>query len=326
MPQTTDWERFIGRRLKLRDLHVFAVVAQSGSMAKAAAQLGVTQPTVSEIIADLEKAVGVRLLDRGPHGVEPTIYGQVLLKGGKVAFDEIKQSIQNIQFLADPTMGELRVGCPESLAAAILPPIVQRLAAEHPGVTLHLDATVNPTPDMKALRERAVDLVLARINPPVIEDTRDLNIEVLFDDELVVVAGAESQWAGRNKVDPAELVNAPWVMTPTGLATQLIGDAFKSEGLDVPNVQLVTFSLLLRAQLVATNEFITVLPRSVLALSAAHFPMEVLPVDLSVQPWPVAIISLKERSLTPVAELFIDRLRAYAKSITAEDSPKSKSA
>ena len=326
MPQTTDRERHIGRRLKLRDLRIFAMVAEHRSMAKAAAKLGVTQPTVSEIIAGLEQAVGVRLLDRGPHGVEPTIYGQALLKGGKVAFDEIKQSIQKIQFLSDPTVGELRVGCPESLAAAILPPIVQRLAAENPGVTLHLDATVNPTPDMKALRERAVDIVLARINPPVIEQTNDLSIEVLFDDELVVVAGAHSRWAGRSRIDPAELVDAPWVMTPTGLATALIGAAFKSRGLDVPNVQLVTFSLLLRAQLLATNEFITVLPRSVLALSAERFPMEVLPVDLSMQPWPVAIIRLKERSLTPVAELFIERLRDYAKSVTRGVSSPIKSA
>ena len=66
------------RRLKLRDLHVYFTVVQCGSMAKAAAELGVAQPTVSENIDDLEHTFGVRLLDRGARGVEPTMYGTAL--------------------------------------------------------------------------------------------------------------------------------------------------------------------------------------------------------------------------------------------------------
>lgn len=72
MLKKIDWDRQIGRRLRLRDLHVFLTVAQSGSMAKAATQLGVSTPTVSEVIADLEHGLGVRLLDRSSKGVEPT--------------------------------------------------------------------------------------------------------------------------------------------------------------------------------------------------------------------------------------------------------------
>ena len=69
MPRIVQWERQIGRRLRLRDLFVFSTVVKNGSMAKAAAQLDVTTPSVSEIIADLEHALGVRLLDRSPQGV-----------------------------------------------------------------------------------------------------------------------------------------------------------------------------------------------------------------------------------------------------------------
>jgi len=82
MPRKIDWESRIGRRLRLRDLHVFVTVVQCSSMAKAAVALGVSQPAVSEVIADLEDSLGVRLLDRGPHGVEATMYGRALLKGG----------------------------------------------------------------------------------------------------------------------------------------------------------------------------------------------------------------------------------------------------
>ena len=111
MPRKVDWDSQLGRRLKLRDLHVFFTVAARGSMAKAAAQLGVTAPSVSEVIAGLEYALGVKLFDRTHQGVEPTLYGKAMLKRGLVAFDELKQGIRDIEFLADPTVGKLRLMC-----------------------------------------------------------------------------------------------------------------------------------------------------------------------------------------------------------------------
>src|SRR6185295_3999777 len=107
MARRIDWEQQIGRRLRLRDLHVFLTVANRGSMAKAAAELGVSQPVVSAVIAGLEHAVGARLFDRSARGVEPTRYGQALLKGGSVAIDELKQTVKQIEFLSDPATGEV---------------------------------------------------------------------------------------------------------------------------------------------------------------------------------------------------------------------------
>src|ERR1051325_7652019 len=105
MLKKIEWHSQIGRRLHLRQLHVFSVVAERGSMAKAATQLGVSTPTVSEIIADLEHAVGVRLLDRGPRGIEPTSSGRALLGRTHVVFDELSHAIQDIELLADPPGG-----------------------------------------------------------------------------------------------------------------------------------------------------------------------------------------------------------------------------
>src|SRR6266853_1683200 len=96
MAKTVDWESRIGRRVRLRDLHVLSAVIQRGSMAKAAAQLGVTQSAVSQVIADLEYALGVRLLDRSSRGVEATIYGSILLRRSSAAFDELRHGIQEI--------------------------------------------------------------------------------------------------------------------------------------------------------------------------------------------------------------------------------------
>src|ERR1700752_244212 len=94
-----DWENRIGRHLRLRDLHILSAVVQWGSMAKAATHLSMTQPAVSDAIANLEDTIGVRLLDRSPRGVEPTIYANALLKRGLVVFDELRQGIRDIEFL-----------------------------------------------------------------------------------------------------------------------------------------------------------------------------------------------------------------------------------
>src|SRR6266699_2211247 len=126
MLRKIDWESQIGRRLKLRDLHVFSTVVQRGSMAKAARQLGVSTPAVSEVIADLEHALRVRLLDRSAQGIEPTIYGNALLKRSIAAFDELKQSIRDIEFLSDATAGEVRIACTQSLEYTLLPEIILR--------------------------------------------------------------------------------------------------------------------------------------------------------------------------------------------------------
>jgi DNA-binding transcriptional LysR family regulator len=103
-----EWSERIGRRIKLRDLHILTEVVQSGSMAKAAKSLAVSTPVVSKTIADLEHAVGVRLLDRSARGIEATMYGRALLRWSLAAFDDLRQGVKEIEFLADPTAGELR--------------------------------------------------------------------------------------------------------------------------------------------------------------------------------------------------------------------------
>src|SRR6266571_1906016 len=116
MAKIVDWDTRIGSRVRLRDLHILLAVVQCGSMAKAARQLGVSQPAVSEAIAGLEHALNVRLLERDRRGVRPTVAGTALLADGRGAFDELRQGIKQIELLSDPTAGDLRIACPESIS------------------------------------------------------------------------------------------------------------------------------------------------------------------------------------------------------------------
>src|SRR5262245_4938568 len=126
----------VGRRLKLQHLKVATAVAQWGSMGKAARYLAVSQPVVSKAMADLEHLLGVRLFDRSPQGVEPTLYCRALLKRSAAIFDDVRASIEEIGFLADPAGGELRLGSTEPLLAGIVTTAMERLWQQHPGIAL----------------------------------------------------------------------------------------------------------------------------------------------------------------------------------------------
>ena len=112
----------IGRRMKLQDLHVLMTVVQAGSMGKAAQLLNTTQPAISRSIAELEHALGVRLLDRHRQGVEPTEYGRALLDCGAAVFDDLRQGVKNIEFLADPRLGKCGSEAPPFWPRASFPP------------------------------------------------------------------------------------------------------------------------------------------------------------------------------------------------------------
>ena len=193
MVRKIDWESQIGRRVKLRDLHVFMTVVRRRTMAKAAEQLGVSQSAVSEVISDLEHTLGVRLLDRNPHGIEPNVYGDALLKRCTVVFDELKQGISDLEFLADPAVGEIRIGCSESIAAAILQPIIKRFSKLFPRVVLHVCHAESPLLELSQLRDRCLDLCLSRLRKLQTDEQTDLNVEVIFDDETVRAPGPVKQ-------------------------------------------------------------------------------------------------------------------------------------
>ncbi len=317
MHRKIDWEGQIGRRFRLRDLRVLLSVAQRGNMAKAAIDLGVSQPTVSEVIADLEHALGVRLFDRSRKGVELTVYGGAFLRRAKAAFDELRQGVQEIEMLTDSTAGELRIGCPESIATALLPSLVRNFHRQFPRVVINVTNLTTANLDLPQLHDRTLDVVIARspITRTVDPAYKDLQMECLFDDDLVVAAGVQSRWRNRRKVDLADLMDDPWILTPPGAAIfNYMMQVFHERGLAPPFIAFGTQSAGLRGDLLATGDYIAPIPRSIFNLYAKQFALKMLLVDLPVRPWPIALVTLKNRTVSPVVERFIECARSTTKS------------
>jgi DNA-binding transcriptional LysR family regulator len=308
-----QWSDRIGRRVKLRDLHVLLAVAQSGSISRAAELLAISHPVVSRAISDLEHTLGVRLFDRSRRGVEPTMYGRAFLDCGVAVFDDLRFGVQRIENLSDPVSGEVRIGSSDVILAGFLPVVIDELARKHRKMTFHTVQGDYNHLLRAALRERKVDAIIARRAEATTEV--DLITEDLFRDPLLVVAGPRNRWAGRRKIHLSELVGERWILPdPETTIGVLMAKALRASGLEMPKLTVMSNSIPLRNRLLATGRYLSVMPRSMLELGSQHPPIRILPIELPRIREPVELIRLKNRTLSPTADLFIECARRVAKS------------
>lgn len=305
------WADRIGRRVKVRDLHVLLAVAQSGSMARAADHLAISQPVISKTISDLEHALGARLLDRTSQGVEPTAYGRAFIDCGIAVFDELRRGVQQIEFLSDPSVGEVRIGGAGPLVDELIPATIARLASRYPQMEFHFTESDTPTL-CRLLRERKLDFVIGRSSMSFLDD--DLAAEPLFDDQIFVVAGQENPWSRRRKIALRQLLHEPWIMPgPDNLVWALIVEGFSAAGLATPTPRVVSNSMAVRIRLVECGNFLSILPHSTLHFGSRRLRITKLPVVLPMKIRPIEFITLRNRTPNPINKLFIQELRHLAK-------------
>jgi DNA-binding transcriptional LysR family regulator len=309
------WTDRIGRRVKLRDLHIALAVAEAGSMTRAAEDLAVSYPVVSKTISELEHTLGVKLFDRSIAGVEPTHYGRALLKSGVAVFDEMRKALQQIDSIKQPDAGELRIGSSIVTDAGLLPAIMERFSQDFPRAVVNVLAENIAIQQYDNLRDRKVELVFGRLPTPMTEP--DLVAETLFDEPNIVVAGSESRWARRRNLTLADLIGEPWVLAqPGSLARSLHDEVFRMSGLEPPSAMVLTVSLHLYMRLIETGRWLGLVPASVMRFGGKQMRLKVLPVNVSSSPAPVGLITLKGRTLTPLAERFIECTRKVINSDT----------
>jgi len=205
----------------------------------------------------------------------------------------------------------VRIGCTPILAASFVSAVVDRLSRHYPRVVFHL-VTAYLEPLRRELSERNVDLLIVRRFGPTADER--LDFEFLFDDSYVVAAGAQNQWVRRRRIELAELASESWTLPPPKSVIGSIAiEAFRACGLDYPRTTVVTDSPEVRISLLATGRFVTIFPASVLRFPTMRSEIKVLPVKLQMAHVQNVIVTLKNRALSPVAQLFIDYAREVAK-------------
>jgi DNA-binding transcriptional LysR family regulator len=241
----------------------------------------------------------------------PTPYGRALIKRGIAIFDELKQGIREIELLADPTAGEVRIAAPMALATGFVAAAIDRFARKYPRIVCHL-VVDRVEQAYRTLEERNADLVIAFINTPIAED--HMEAEMLYVESQFVVAATRNPWSRRRSVRLDDLMQEPWALPPPDSVLGA-GHAhiFRASGLDPPAATVLCTSGVARMGLVAAGQFLTIASETVLKFVGRDMAIKALPINLpKTQRW-IGIITLKNRTLTPVAQRFIDCARELAR-------------
>lgn len=296
---------WIGRQLSLRDLRILLTTAEAGSMSKAAALLRVSQPAVSKAIGHIESVVGVPLIKRTSRGVEPTVYGLALLSRSRSAFDELMHGIDAMGALSDPTTGEIRVAASQGALSAIVPKVINLIYMRYPGIVFNVVPAYTRADQVRELDQRNVELVVGRTAVPV--ENAHLEVSELIADPFVVVAGRDNPWKRRKNIQLPELMNEHWTFPPLDtLSGRSMSQIFQASGLDLPRIAVIASSLLLHRQLIVHSGFMALMPASV---ARSMQSISVLPVSLKGERQCIGILTVKDRSLSPLAKLFIESAR-----------------
>jgi DNA-binding transcriptional LysR family regulator len=220
--------------------------------------------------------------------------------------DDLRKGIADIDFLSDPTSGEIRIGCSEPVAVGIVHDVIGELSASCRRLTFQVEVRP-PELVFEELAARKLDLAVTQIFGWLGND--QLQTEILYDDPVGIVASRRNPLAAKRKVNLTMLARERWVLPPgESFITRTLMQAFHAQGLDV-TAAVTTHSVFLRLMLAASGRFLTIVPLEMLK-GMRQLSIKALPVELPDNRRPVAIITVKGRSLSPAAEFFIAHARA----------------
>jgi DNA-binding transcriptional LysR family regulator len=186
--------------MDLHKLRIFTTIARLGSFTRAAGQLHMTQPTVSQQLALLEEQIGVPLIERQTRRLRLTPAGEALLPYAErmlALAEEGRAAARSAAGLAERT---LRLGVGHTLAIYLLPDLLRRYRAAHPDYKVRI-AVGNSAELLNQVLADQIELAL--IGSPAAHP--ELSIARFMEDRLVVIIAPDDPWAGRTGVEPAEL-------------------------------------------------------------------------------------------------------------------------
>jgi DNA-binding transcriptional LysR family regulator len=251
----------------------------------------------------------VRLFDRGSQGAELAAHGELLLRCGINVFDEMQQGLRSLEHLSDPNFGEVRLGCTDIILHSLVPPIVRKFSARYPGVQLDIRLTNPGEHQIQELRE--IDLLMTRATG----QQDDFHSEVLFDEPLSSLWERTVNW--RESVELSSLTSSRAIRSSLPLTARQahwLPRYFEPTAFSPPKPLVKTIAIQLTVSLIASGEFVGILPMSVAALSAHQAALRVLPLKSPGPRLSAEIVFLRNRTLSPAVQSFINCAREVAKS------------
>ncbi|MBN8260691.1 MAG: LysR family transcriptional regulator [Xanthomonadales bacterium] len=308
---TTGW--FGATRLKTRHLLLMVHLYEQRSILRAAEAANMTQPAASKLLAEMEHLLGVPLFERHARGVEPTWYGQVLIRRARAALSEIGRAHDEIAALASGLMGQAAVGTVVNPGTTLVPQAIAELKRDFPDILVKVEMDYS-RPLVARLLDGQLDIVIGRIMDP--EGAAELEFEPLADEPHAVIVRSGHPLAQRATLAHADLTDYGWIMPPEASVLRARLDAvFLEHGLPPPRNLVETTSLPVIIHLLRHSDLMTALPSVAVGPYLQTGQMVQLPIELGVRMDHFGIIRRRDQLLSPGAERVLQALRATARKI-----------
>ena len=301
-------------RLKTRHLMLLLHLDEQGSVLRAAEAARMTQPAASKLLAEMEATLGVPLFDRHARGVQPTWYGQVLIRRARSALLEISRAQEEIAALRDGRMGQASIGTVVNPGTNLIPNAVADVKSRYPDILVRIEMDYS-RPLVARLLDGQLDLVVGRILDS--EGGIDLEFEPLSNEpHSVVVRHGHPLTASRKGVRHVDLQPYGWILPPSDsvLRTRL-ETMFLERGMHGPRNVVETSSLPVITNLLRASDLLTALPVEAVAPYVQAKQLAVLPLELGVAMESFGIIRRRGHLLSPAAQTMLEALRASARQL-----------
>ncbi|MBU8546109.1 MULTISPECIES: LysR family transcriptional regulator [Roseomonadaceae] len=214
----------------LRQMRTFLSVVATGSVSAAARSLGLTQPAASQQLRELERHLGVRLLERAAGLAQPTAAGEALLAPARRALAAADDAIAAMAAHRTGDAGRVRLGTGATACIYLLPPILASVRKQMPGLNLSV-ATGNTGDMVRQVEDGALDLAVVTLPVP---RSRSLSVTRLLSDPMVAVIPRGEATRFGASVSAAELNGLPLILYESGANVRsLVEGWFSAAGLAV---------------------------------------------------------------------------------------------
>jgi DNA-binding transcriptional LysR family regulator len=306
-PQS-NW--FVRSRLKTRQIVLLLQLYDQRSVLRAAQLAGMTQPAASKMLGELEESLGVKLFERHARGVQPTWYGEILVRHARSAMVEMDRAHEEIMALKSGLSGRASIGTVTNPGTHLIPSVIAAIKESHPRILISVEMDFS-RPLVTKLLEGQLDFVVGRILDS--EGAENLSFEPLSDEPHSIIAGAAHPLAWKKGLALKELLELGWILQGSGsVLRSRLNSMLHEKSLEHPKNVVETSALPVTLALLQITDMIAVLPEQAVLPYCAAGLVTILPVDLGVKMDAFGIITRRDHSLSPGAEVVLKQLRKTA--------------
>lgn len=311
MPKKKMTTRAFTNLIKVQDLRMIVALEEHGTILNAANVMGLSQPAITKRLQDLEKDLSITLFHRMSRGVEPTPYGEIIIKHAHIILNQLRNAEGEVSDLSAGLGGRLRIGIPVAASTSLVSDAIVELLEKRKNVQITMveDYNIRLIPSLK---RGNLDLIVGRL--PNSSQFDDINIEGFYKESLQLVVRSGHPLANKGKISTDDLLKWNWLMPPQdSIMYSQIEHFFRKQDRKMPEASIYSLSHVGSLRVLQHQDLIAAFPRESIVDDVKSGRVHVLDVNLSQEATEIGIITRNSGFNSPAAEMFMEIIRNLGK-------------